>query len=336
MYDSFSAMLKRIWNVVQVGIFGYGLAVCGYLLARWLVGESWNWVAFINNFVPWLALVALIVSILSLFTRWRWLLIPLQLPILILFIVFYGEMFWPRAQAADHPAGIEITAANFNIHSDKSDPEAIVAAIDALDADIIGLEEVGPPHSDLIESELGDEYPYRLIYASSTMHGVAFLSRYPILSEEVFNPFVKYVRHVRIVIDVNGTPVVVYLTHPHSPNEMFTRYDDRWRTHQLGHLREWLVRDSDPVLILCDCNMTDQSDDYRALDNLVTDSFREAGWGMGFTFPNGKVYPRMVRIDYVWHSNQFVAYDAYVADDNGTSDHSPMVARLVLREDAER
>jgi endonuclease/exonuclease/phosphatase (EEP) superfamily protein YafD len=318
-------VLKRVF---QAGILSYGLAVCGYLLARWIVGERWNWIAFVNNFVPWLAFVALIAGFVALFTRWRWLLLSLQLPILILFFSFYREMLWPRSHPI--PNGIEITAANFNIQSGATEPHDILRAIKTLDADILGLEEVSPSDSHWIEQDLAAEYPYRVAFGTGETYGIALLSRYPILSEEVFDPAHGYVRLLRATLDIEGISVMVYLIHPPMPGSTFTNYDAHWRSRYVDMLRKRLAEESGPVLVLCDCNMTDQSDDYRALDDLAIDSFREAGWGMGFTFPNKKMYPRLIRIDYVWHSDHFVAYDAYVADDNGTSDHSPMVAKLVL------
>ena len=41
-----------------------------------------------------------------------------------------------------------------------------------------------------------------------------------------------------------------------------------------------------PILIAGDFNMTDQTDDYRRLTAKFSDTFREVGWGMGFTFPD--------------------------------------------------
>ena len=84
------------------------------------------------------------------------------------------------------------------------------------------------------------------------------------------------------------------------------------------------------VISLC---LSDQSDAYRVFDALLADAFREAGRGMGFTFPaNAELVPPGIRIDYVWYSDEFVARDAYVADDSGPSDHLAVVAELALRD----
>lgn len=139
------------------------------------------------------------------------------------------------------------------------------------------------------------------------------------------------------MLDINGTDVVVYVAHPTPPRNFFSplTYSDERRGNQINDLRDQLRQESDPVLVLCDCNMTDQSDDYRAMNDLLDDSFREAGTRMGFTFPAtfrsyGRFLPYLVRIDYIWHSDQFVALDARVADNSGTSDHRPVIAELSL------
>jgi endonuclease/exonuclease/phosphatase family metal-dependent hydrolase len=71
------------------------------------------------------------------------------------------------------------------------------------------------------------------------------------------------------------------------------------------------------------------------MDVRLHDAFREAGSGMGFTFPASirstiRSLPPLLRIDYVWYSDQFSIRRVSVAGDSGTSDHHPVVARLVL------
>jgi len=82
-----------------------------------------------------------------------------------------------------------------------------------------------------------------------------------------------------------------------------------------------------PVLLMCDCNLTDTSEAYAGLNALLGDSFREAGWGLGHTSqPSGAPFP-LQRIDYVWHSPDFRAVQAAVGQ-AGASDHRPIIAHL--------
>ncbi|MEA3341352.1 MAG: endonuclease/exonuclease/phosphatase family protein [Chloroflexota bacterium] len=74
-----------------------------------------------------------------------------------------------------------------------------------------------------------------------------------------------------------------------------------------------------------------------ALSTHLVDSFREAGWGLGHTFPatGGRVWNiphpgRLVRIDHIFHSDDWQAEAAWVGEWDGASDHRPVIARLRL------
>jgi endonuclease/exonuclease/phosphatase family metal-dependent hydrolase len=59
---------------------------------------------------------------------------------------------------------------------------------------------------------------------------------------------------------------------------------------------------------------------------------------MGFTYPSRLAdwsFLRLVRIDYIWHNAQFAVQKIRVGDDSGTSDHRPVIARLIVTESAE-
>ncbi|MBN2305516.1 MAG: endonuclease/exonuclease/phosphatase family protein [Anaerolineae bacterium] len=336
--------LRPYWIGLQAGIALYGILVNGFLLARITVGERSPAVGLANNFVPWWALGGLVLAGIALFSRRRWVLIALQVPILITFALLYGDRFGPRDTSAAPENGFPLTVATFNIYAKESNPARIVETIRALDADIIGLQELGPEHTLAIERALMDDYPYQVLYPSWSLHGTGLLSRYPVIETDVYLRYWKYVRHQRIVLDVNGTRVTVYVTHTHSPRSNKPwNYDVALRTEQIATLRRTIAeqarKQAGPVLVLCDCNMSDQSDDYRvldgALDGTLEDAFRVAGRSLGFTFPAraNRWFPLIVRLDYVWFSDHFVAQHARVGNFSGGSDHRPVIAELVLRED---
>ena len=97
-----------------------------------------------------------------------------------------------------------------------------------------------------------------------------------------------------------------------------------------------------PVLALGDANTTDLSAAYHNVTGTLGDAWREAGFGFGHTFPGAQndfssrpaiagwdVPQWMVRIDYVFHSQEFAAIEAHTAQPDGVSDHRGVVARLV-------
>ncbi len=332
-------LLRAVWHVLQVSILLYGVGMSAYVLTFAALGERWPWIAFANNFLPWWALGAALAAVIALVTRWRWLLVAVQIPVLIAFAVLYGDLLLPPGSTAD-AGGPTFTAATYNIIASVSDPQAVTDNIATFDADIVGLQEVGPAHSAQLERDLAEEYPFQAHYPELPVHGVSLLSRYPITRAEPFRPFANSMRYLRAEIDLDGVPLVVYVVHPPTPSRVMipTAYDTQRRDAEIEILRrDYLAHESGPVIVLGDFNMVDLSDAYRAMDADFDDAFRTAGRGLGFTFPaveSWELFPRMLRIDYVWYNRGVVARDARVGDDSGTSDHLPVIAVLALTQDS--
>ena len=330
--------LRLIWFGVQLAIALYGLGMIAYLVAEAVAGDEVSLVGFFGNFFPWLAWGGFIFSLVALFSRLRKLLIALQLPGIVMFVILYGELFWP--QSIPMTSGPHLTAATFNIHA-HSDPEDIVDTIAALDFDILGIEELSSTHVPALEERLDGRYPYRVFYAKEPydgakpppLSGVGLISRYPILDHEAIITAHR-MRHLRATVSIEGVPVTIYVIHPDNPIFMPPhQYDASRRASAFDVLLPRFAAETNPVIVLCDCNMTDRSQDYRNMARLFNDAFREAGWGMGFTFASTTgLIPPAIRIDYIWHSDDFVARDAYVSADSGPSDHYPVVAELALRD----
>ncbi len=147
---------------------------------------------------------------------------------------------------------------------------------------------------------------------------------------------------MRVIVDVDGSLITIFVAHPPVPSPFTFHdnvprfYDENPRDDQLGSLQERIKDEINPVLVLCDCNATDQSDGYKMLDNVLDDAFRKAGKGLGFTVapqPMGipSILPLIMRVDFVWISNDFVVLDSMVGEDNGSSDHRPVIAQVVLK-----
>lgn len=332
---SASPVRRVLSAAMQIAIALYGLGTAAYLAARFAVGERWSTVAWANNFVLWMSALALGMAIVALLFHRRWLLVALQAPMLVAFGVLFGGLLMPHNSGAVADAAAEFRVAAYNMHSQDSDPAQVVQTVLALDADVIGLNEVGYDHADQLEAATKAGYPYQIWYPQPTVHGVALISRYPILDQEMYEPVEPANLHLRVVLDVDGTPVTVFVAHPPSPTSPFfpLGYEDGPRNVELADLRARIEAETGPVMVLCDCNMSDQSDPYRSMDDLLDDSFREAGRGFGLTFPYGRTFlPPLVRIDYIWISDDFTALDAHPAGSNGTSDHRPIIADLALHE----
>jgi endonuclease/exonuclease/phosphatase family metal-dependent hydrolase len=228
-----------------------------------------------------------------------------------------------------------------------SDVDEIIGVIRDLDADIVGLQELGIGHGEAIEKGLRDRFPYQALYAGEDDFGLGLLSRYPIEDSALVLTYENYrgdehAGLMRATVDVDGSLIRVFVAHPPVPPPFTFRgnvprvYDESIRDGQLALLREQIENVTTPVLVLCDCNMTDQSEGYRILDGVLDDAFEKAGQGLGFTVapePMGlpSILPLIMRVDYVWMSEDFVVIEVVVVEDGGTSDHRPVVADLVLR-----
>ncbi len=117
-------------------------------------------------------------------------------------------------------------------------------------------------------------------------------------------------------------------------------YKKHWATNV-----ERAQHDSGPIIIVGDFNMTDQSDDYKLITSHYLDTYREVGWGLGFTFPDftfasASPVPHnllplrpVVRLDYLFHNTSIQALDAHVWNSSGGSDHRPVFAEFAFVDD---
>jgi vancomycin resistance protein VanJ len=100
-------------------------------------------------------------------------------------------------------------------------------------------------------------------------------------------------------------------------------------------------RETLPVIVAGDFNMTDETQDYDRVQKVMQDSFRKSGFGFGFTWPHGWELKFLVkrsnwrlnypvcRIDYIWYSKHWGAKSSSVLEAT-ESDHLPIAAELIL------
>jgi endonuclease/exonuclease/phosphatase (EEP) superfamily protein YafD len=300
-----------------------------------LVAEGTRPIVLMNHLAPWITLISLTVFTLALIVRAPRRLSVWLVPGVIAFAWWYGSAWLPRS--APNAEGVEITAMTFNVLGSRSNPERIVAVIRETNADIVGLEEAKGLLPAALKSQLSDEYPYQATEVSG-WYSVALISHFPFHDLEYQTIGADPARHLRAVIDIDGRQVVVYVIHPPASAwnsriehwyDIPRYYDETRLQSHTAFAAEQIRRETLPVLVLCDCNTTPRSRQYRLLDSMLDEAFGARGRGFGFTHPTDP-FPA-VRIDYVWYSRDFAALDAEVWPDAGTSDHHPVWTRLVLR-----
>ena len=338
---------KSYWHTLRQAVHhlfvalagAYGLSVAGFLLLRWLVGESWPMIALFNSLLHLLLLPALVLLPLAVLLRRRTLVI-LLLPTLLFFVLSYGVVFVPRPVQA---AADDFRLMTYNLKAQFRDLDAALAVIRDSDADVIALQEVTVEMAARIEAELIEVYPYQALQAQSydQVLGQAVLSRYPVLEDEYWR---LNLSAQRVALDKDGQAVTLYNVHPMMPIQPRGFI---MRSEDIGDILARAAGDTGPVLLAGDFNMSDQSDDYRQVAALYGDAYRAAGWGMGFTFPADlpffgggmdqppavvRHFPPLVRLDYVFHSDHFAPLMAHVLTNPGGSDHLPVLVTLAFNQ----
>ncbi len=338
-------MLRRVLMTTFITLTGaYGLNISGFLLLRSIFGERWNVIGLFDSFAHLLMIPALPLLILSLVLKRRWLALTQAIPAFV-FLTSYGGMFIPKRSVTASTS--DLTVLTYNIHHGYApDIAPIIDVIRQSNADIVAIQELSQDAADAFAAQLADMYPYRAFHPmKKAWQGQGILSRYPITADEYWRneQFGFGLGHQRVEMDIQGTTITIYNTHPAHPGMSGTFYNGAPHREEMDIVMNRAAQDTTPVLIMGDFNMGDQSEDYRRISAVYADSYREMGWGMGFTFPDLRVpqalpdyinrtipLPPFMRLDYVFHSAAFQTLDARVWSDAGGSDHHPVFVRFSL------
>ena len=315
----------------QSMVGAYGLSVIAFLLLHFSVGESWRLVAFFNVFAHLLWLPSLLLLPLSLLLR-AWLPALLLVPAVLAFGLTYGQQFLPRNP--DPSQGPTLTLLTYNLLAGRGSYDESIAIIRAADAEIVLLQEVGFPIAAQIEAQLSDLYPYMALHPQAEQTaGQGILSRYPIEADTYWRyDWLRFaLGHQRAEFTLNGQTITLYNLHPTHPAMSGSFFDPRNRELEIAALLAEMAEIETPIILGGDFNLTELSDDYAAITARYRDAYRDAGWGLGWTFPRwGLPVPPFLRIDYVFSSPAIRALEARVIDAYGSSDHHPLLVRLLL------
>jgi len=321
--------LDRPMHLLATAAMAYGLGVDLLLAARLVAGERLTGVAIFNDLSFWMLTGCVALLALALVNGW---LVVALAPGVVAFALWFGPELLDRPPAPSDVRG-DLRVVTFNVLFRFSDPDRVAEILGAVDADIVGIQEAAGQHVALLRSA----YPHTVVWPAESPKGVALASRHPIVASEVFETQPDGHRAIRAELDVDGRRVVVFVAHPSVP-----RYGSRSRTREVDGLLERIRAETEPTLVLGDCNLTPRSEDYARLAEVLEDSWAEAGRGPGWTWPvppglaSGaiallKLGP-ILRIDYVWHTPELPAVAARVWPARAGSDHLPVVVDLAWRE----
>lgn len=315
------------------GIGGAYVGVVALWLAlRLALFDGVWWLALLNSFALALLLPTALLLPLALWRRRLRLAAALALPVAA-FGWLFGALLLPGRPPPAAPAAT-FTAMSFNVLWSNQDYDRIAGAIAAVDPDVVALQELRPEHLPALRARLGAEYPYASAHPVEQFHTVGLLSRFPIEEVTVLaDP--PFERALLVRLAAAGRPLALVVAHltptqalsgglARLPATVAERYA---RREQQAAALLAAVGEARPAVVLCDCNFTDTSEAYAIASAGLVDSFAEAGWGFGHTMLAPWVGLPAERLDYIWHTPELTALEAWVGPDGG-SDHLPVAARL--------
>ncbi|GAB4480385.1 MAG: hypothetical protein Kow0088_21940 [Anaerolineales bacterium] len=198
----------------------------------------------------------------------------------------------------------------------------------------------------LLETQLAEQYPYRILAAQVGVNGMGTLSKYP-LSEVGKVPPLGWVGEPQW-LRLEWQPCPIDLLNIHMAPTNFFIAEHINRTNALRQVQaQWIVaqtRPEQPLIVAGDTNSVPLSDSYRILRQELQDAWQVSGWGLGHTFPGrdgqgssrpqffGIAVPQwLLRIDYIFYTPHFRATQAGLANFDGVSDHRGVWAKLGWR-----
>jgi endonuclease/exonuclease/phosphatase (EEP) superfamily protein YafD len=327
-------------RAIAAPVILYAVLIVGWAIAHRLVGDGFWLLALANALAVYLFVPLPLMALLALLARRRAAWAALLVVALLFVGLFDGELTPPLRMAHAGDGAPALTVMTYNVFYTTTDAAPIAASIAQAEPDVIAFQELSHLRAQALAQMIGEIYPHRTpIDPDQCYVQAAIWSRYPILKVEDVDPDVLC-RMRSVVIDFNTQPVRVVNVHawPYTGTDRESiEQGFRWREEQIDLVLDMVEGQPEPLVLLGDLNSAPMSELYQTLSTHYGDAFTEAGWGLGHTWPAegghwwSIPYPhRFVRIDYVFHSAEWRAEDAWVAEWDGISDHHAVVAKLRL------
>jgi vancomycin resistance protein VanJ len=330
--------MKKSLSKFSVFVMIYVSLISAWFVSWLLIGDDNWWLISINHFVPYLFVPVLFFFAWAIFSRQFKVIILLPLPILIFGRLYHPYLLPKFTQPVE--TNSELRVMTYNVLYTNLDYDAVANVILAYQPDLVALQEVAPEMMDALEERLAIDYPYSKRETENTYGTPAIFSRYPLTDA--------------YVLDLQaGRPAVVAKTNVHDKEITFVAvhllaYGLWWvklkdipviivtrtaeQNRQAEILLEEIKNEAGMVIIGCDCNAIETSSSYRILDQHMDNAAREIGWLLSENeFPNVIPDTALQHIDYVWYRGNLEPMRVYTVNDNGGSDHLPVLAVFNLK-----
>ena len=331
-------------SIVRVASWAYLIMLLAWFLAYLLTSDRFVFLSLINYLAVYLFFPLPLVLIAALLSKQRELWIGFSLGALAFFWL-WGSLFFPslKRPASTSPT---LTVMTYNVLAWHQFNSAVLQTIRAEDPDIVLLQELNHGLAKALQAELGTEYPYQVLEPVDNPTGIGVISKYPIHPTGERLPM-NWVGGPQVLeLLWNGEKITLVNFHMYPTTRLGPRdvVEASIRSREAeARLLADLAHRSGLVIMGGDANTTSLSKSYRILTSELQDAWHQAGFGLGHTFPGSTipgsdrphlgswyVPPWMVRIDYVFHSTDWVTLSARLARFDGVSDHRGVIAVLKL------
>jgi len=324
-------------GALLTGALAYVAALLIWFGLSMLFGDQWIWLFAVTAMAPYLFLPLPVALLISVGARDR-VLLALSLVGVVIWVSLYGPLFLPRPLPAA-ASGPQLRVMTTNVLGWNRQPEGVVAALHASDADVIAIQELNLLHAAAIREQLAAEYPYQILDPQDGVSGSGLISRYPFtLTGETLEGGFRGTTHI-VKLDWDGQIITFIRFHALSGIGRIAA-----RQQAAESLAAYAAAQTGPFIAAGDLNATPLNEAHRTLTRVLNDAWQVRGHGLGHTFPGalspgssrpvlwGIAVPQwLVRIDYIFYSDQFQAVSANFGPWDEVSDHRPVVANLVLQ-----
>jgi len=300
--------------------------VAAVALMRFTGADSTTWMIGLVGFVPILMIPIYPVLGMALASRRR----LMAAAAIVLAFAHLGWTLpeWRSASGARAVAPGEVTlkVVTANVFLGNPDVTALGLEILALDADVIMIQELTPWQVRIFAGAgLMAEYPYQILMPQRDATGSGMMSRLPFV-ESGFQEIGGSLMPVA-TIDDEGVLVDVVGVHVQAP--VFDAARGLW-ARELRALSDMVADAVNPTILAGDFNSTLQHDNLRDIDHAGSyDALVRRGKGWVATWPRGRFYPPLLRLDHIFATDDIKVMDAGVGVGTG-SDHRAIWAEFVV------
>ena len=340
-----STVKKTLCTVTRAASLTYLVLLLVWLMAYLLTSDRFVFIALANYLAVYLFFPLPLVLVVALLCKQRDLWIGFSLGLLA-FLWLWGSLFLPSLKRPS-PTEPTLTVMTYNVLAWHHFNAPVLQTIRAEEPDIVLLQELNHGLAQALEAELGEEYPYQVLEPVDNPTGSGVISKSPIHPTGERLPL-RWVGGPQVLeLLWNGETVTLVNFHMF-PTTSLGPADAVEASIRLREAEARLLADlahrSGLAIMGGDANSAPLSESYRILTSELQDAWHPASFGLGHTFPGSTipgsdrprlgswyVPPWLVRIDYVFHSADWVTLSARLARFDGVSDHRGVITVLKLK-----